>query len=48
MGQAEELKLEIITCDFFSSVYFGIKDEKLVEMQNAIKKSWGGILKRRT
>ena len=40
--------LEIITCDHFSSLRFGREDEVIVEMQEAVKKSQGGILKGRT
>ena len=39
--------LEIITCDHFSSLCFGREDEVIVEMQEALKKSQGGILKGR-
>ncbi len=43
-----EFTLEIVTCDHFSSLCFGIEDEVIVEMQEALKKSQGGILKGRT
>ena len=43
-----EFTLEIITCDHFSSLCFGREDEVIVEMQEAVKKSQGGILKGRT
>jgi hypothetical protein len=43
-----EFTLEIVTCDHFSSLCFGIKDEVIIEMQEALKKSQGGILKGRT
>ena len=42
-----EFTLEIITCDHFSSLCFGREDEVIVEMQEALKKSQGGILKGR-
>jgi len=43
-----EFTLKIITCDHFSSLCFGREDEVIVEMQEAVKKSQGGILKGRT
>ena len=43
-----EFTLEIITCDHFSSLCFGREDKVIVEMQEAVKKSQGGILKGRT
>jgi len=43
-----ESTLKIVTCDHFSSLCFGRKDEVIVEMQEAVKKSQGGILKGRT
>ena len=39
-----EFTLEIVTCDHFSSLCFGRDDEVIVEMQEALKKSQGGIL----
>ncbi len=39
-----EFTLEIITCDHFSSLYFSRDDEVIDEMQEALKKSQGGIL----
>ena len=47
-GSVVEFTLEIITCDHFSSLCFGREDEVIVEMQEAVKKSQGGILKGRT
>ena len=38
---------EIVTCDHFSSLCFGRDDEVIVEMQEAVKKSQGGILEGR-
>ena len=43
-----EFTLKIVTCDHFSLLCFGRKDEVIVEMQEAVKKSQGGILKGRT
>ena len=43
-----EFTLKIVTCDHFSSLFFGREDEVIVEMQEALKKSQGGILERRT
>ena len=43
-----EFTLEIVTCDHFSSLCFGREDKVIVEMQEAVKKSQGGILKGRT
>ena len=42
-----EFTLEIVTCDHFSSLLFGREDEVIVEMQEALKKSQGGILEGR-
>jgi hypothetical protein len=42
-----EFTLEIVTCDHFSLLCFGREDEVIVEMQEALKKSQGGILKGR-
>jgi len=42
-----EFTLEIITCDHFSSLCFGRDDQVIDEMQEALKKSQGGILKGR-
>jgi len=42
-----EFTLEIVTCDNFSSLCFGRDDEIIIEMQEALKKSQGGILKGR-
>ena len=39
--------LEIITCDHFALLCFGREDKVIVEMQEALKKSQGGILKGR-
>ncbi len=46
-GHVVEFTLEIVTCDHFSSLCFGRDDEVIVEMQEALKKSQGGILKGR-
>ena len=46
-GRVVEFTLEIITCDHFSSLCFGREDEVIVVMQEAVKKSQGGILKGR-
>jgi hypothetical protein len=43
-----EFMLEIVTCDHFSSLFFGREDKVIVEMQEALKKSQGGILEGRT
>ena len=43
-GQAVEFTLKIITCEHFSSLCFSKDDEIIVEMQEALKKSQGGIL----
>jgi hypothetical protein len=43
-----EFMLEIVTCDHLSSLSFGREDEVIVEMQEALKKSQGGILEGRT
>ena len=40
-----EFTLEIVTCHHFSSLCYGRDDEIIVEMQEALKKSQGGILK---
>ena len=40
-----EFTLEIVTCDHFSLLCFGRDDEVIDEMQEALKKSQGGILK---
>jgi hypothetical protein len=42
-----EFTLEIVTCDLFSSLCFGREDKVIVEMQEALKKSQGGILEGR-
>jgi hypothetical protein len=42
-----EFTLEIVTCDHISSLFFGRDDEVIVEMQEALKKSQGGILEGR-
>ena len=42
-----ECMLEIVTCDHFSSLFFSREDKVIVEMQEALKKSQGGILKGR-
>jgi hypothetical protein len=42
-----EFTLEIATCGHFSSLCFGGDDEMIVEMQDSLKKSQGGILKGR-
>jgi hypothetical protein len=42
-----EFTLEIFTCDHFSSLCFGRDDEVIDEMQEALKKSQGGILEGR-
>jgi len=42
-----EFTLGLVTCDHISSLCFGRDDEIIVEMQEALKKSQGGILKRR-
>ena len=42
-----EFTLETVTCDHFSSLCFGRDDEVIVEMQDALKKSQGGILEER-
>jgi hypothetical protein len=42
-----EFTLEIVTCDHFSSLCFGRDYEIIIEMQEALKKSKGGILKGR-
>jgi hypothetical protein len=42
-----EFTLEIVTCDHFSSLCFGRDDEVIDEMQDALKKSQGGILEGR-
>jgi hypothetical protein len=50
-GRVVEFTLKIVTCDHFSSLFFGREDEVIeviVEMQEALKKSQGGILERRT
>ena len=39
-----EFTLEIVTCDHFSSLCFSRDDEVINEMQEALKKSQGGIL----
>ena len=46
-GRVVEFTLEIVTCDHFSSLCFGRDDEVIVEMQEALKKSQGGILEGR-
>ena len=46
-GRVVEFTLKIVTCDHFSSLYFGREDKVIVEMQEALKKSQGGILKGR-
>ena len=46
-GRVVEFKLQIITCDRFSSLCYGINDERIIKMQEALKKSQGGILKGR-
>ncbi len=43
-----EFTLEIVICDHFSSLFFGREDKVIVEMQEALKKSQGGILEGRT
>jgi hypothetical protein len=43
-----EFMLEIVTCDHFSSLFFGREDKVIVEMQEALKKRQGGILEGRT
>jgi hypothetical protein len=47
-GRGVEFTLEIVTCDHFSSLSFSREDEVIFEMQEALKKSQGGILKGRT
>ena len=47
-GRVVEFTLEIVTCDHISSLYFGRDDEIIDEMQEALKKSQGGILEGRT
>jgi hypothetical protein len=47
-GRAVEFTLEIVTCDHISSLFFGREDKVIVEMQEAVKKSLGGILEGRT
>jgi len=42
-----EFTLKIVTCDHFSSLCFGRDDEVINEMQEALKKSQGGILEGR-
>ena len=42
-----EFTLEIVTCDHFSSLCFGRDYEIIIKMQEALKKSKGGILKGR-
>ena len=43
-----EFKLQIVTCDHFSSLcHGGLDDERIVKMQEALRKSQGGILKGR-
>ncbi len=39
-----EFNLKIVICDNFSSLYYGIDEEKIVEMEEVITKSQGGIL----
>ena len=46
-GRVVEFTLEIVTCDHFSSLFFGREDKVIVEMQEALKKSQGGILEGR-
>ena len=46
-GRVVEFTLEIVTCDHISSMFFGREDEVIVEMQEALKKSQGGILEGR-
>ena len=46
-GRVVEFMLEIVTCDHISSLYFGRDDEIIDEMQEALKKSHGGILEGR-
>ncbi len=46
-GKVVELNLEISTCDHFSLLFHKIDEEKIVEMEEMIKKSQGGILKGR-
>ena len=46
-GRVVEFTLETVTCDHFSSLCFGRDDEVIVEMQDALKKSQGGILEER-
>ena len=43
-----EFTLKIVICDHFSSLIFGREDKVIVEMQEALKKSQGGILEGRT
>ncbi len=43
-----EFTLKIVTCDHFSSLRFGKEDKVIVDMQEALKKSQGGILQGRT
>jgi len=47
-GRVVEFTLKIVTCDHFSSLFFGREDEVIFEMQEALKKSQGGILEGRT
>jgi len=42
-----DFNLEIVTCDHFSSLCFGVDDERIVEMQETLEKSQGGIIKGR-
>ena len=46
-GRVVVFTLEIVTCDHFSSLFFGREDKVIVEMQEALKKSQGGILEGR-
>jgi hypothetical protein len=46
-NEGREINFKIVTCDHFSTVFHKIDEEKNVEMEEAITKSQGGILKGR-
>ncbi len=47
-GRVVEFKLQIVTCDHFSSLcHGGLDDKRIIKMQEALQKSQGGILKGR-